>query len=387
MPINTVIRNKRKELELTQEQIADYLGVSAPAVNKWEKGVTFPDISLLSPLARMLKIDLNTLLCFEENLTSTEITKFGLDIVHCIEKEGFESGFKMANDKIKEYPNCAALIESIATFLEGSLMIYGSKLPNKTYYEEKIFSLYERVAACDDEKIRNKALYMLVSKYITKEDYEKAQQMLDLLPERTALDKKQLQATLLKKRDKPEAAAEIMGRKLLSEINEVQMTIFSLVDSELALGNYEKAEKLSDVLRELVKQFDLWNYNALVVPLLIASHKKDVPETISILRSILEMLLKPWVPQNSFLYSYLKNPAKKSTDATSDATTGATADASTGSTADATQPKSNDFGTKMLPSLLTDLETNSDYDFLRSDGEFMGLIQEYTKKCCTQASL
>lgn len=38
MKINQVIREKRKELSLTQEQIADYLGVSTPAVSKWEKG-------------------------------------------------------------------------------------------------------------------------------------------------------------------------------------------------------------------------------------------------------------------------------------------------------------------------------------------------------------
>lgn len=40
MKINQVIREKRKELSLTQEQIADYLGVSTPAVSKWEKGVS-----------------------------------------------------------------------------------------------------------------------------------------------------------------------------------------------------------------------------------------------------------------------------------------------------------------------------------------------------------
>jgi transcriptional regulator with XRE-family HTH domain len=40
MPINQVIREKRKELGFTQEQVADYLGVSAPAVNKWESGVS-----------------------------------------------------------------------------------------------------------------------------------------------------------------------------------------------------------------------------------------------------------------------------------------------------------------------------------------------------------
>lgn len=37
MKINQIIREKRKELSLTQEQIAELLGVSTPAVNKWEK--------------------------------------------------------------------------------------------------------------------------------------------------------------------------------------------------------------------------------------------------------------------------------------------------------------------------------------------------------------
>lgn len=37
MKINQIIREKRKELSLTQEQIAEFLGVSTPAVNKWEK--------------------------------------------------------------------------------------------------------------------------------------------------------------------------------------------------------------------------------------------------------------------------------------------------------------------------------------------------------------
>ena len=40
MKINQVIREKRKEQNLTQEQVGEYLGVSTPAVNKWEKGVS-----------------------------------------------------------------------------------------------------------------------------------------------------------------------------------------------------------------------------------------------------------------------------------------------------------------------------------------------------------
>lgn len=38
MKLPQVIREKRKQLNLTQEQVARYLGVTAPAVNKWEKG-------------------------------------------------------------------------------------------------------------------------------------------------------------------------------------------------------------------------------------------------------------------------------------------------------------------------------------------------------------
>ena len=39
MPMNIVIQEKRRELGLTQEQLAQFLGVSTPAVSKWEKGV------------------------------------------------------------------------------------------------------------------------------------------------------------------------------------------------------------------------------------------------------------------------------------------------------------------------------------------------------------
>ena len=62
MQIKDRIRQKRKELGYTQEQVAARLGVTAPAVNKWESGMTYPDITLLPPLARLLQTDLNTLL-------------------------------------------------------------------------------------------------------------------------------------------------------------------------------------------------------------------------------------------------------------------------------------------------------------------------------------
>ena len=61
MRMNEVILEKRKALNMTQEQMADCLGVTAPAVHKWEKGISFPDVTILPALARLLKIDLHTL--------------------------------------------------------------------------------------------------------------------------------------------------------------------------------------------------------------------------------------------------------------------------------------------------------------------------------------
>lgn len=40
MNLGEVIRTYRKEKQMTQEEMAGYLGVTAPAVNKWEKGVS-----------------------------------------------------------------------------------------------------------------------------------------------------------------------------------------------------------------------------------------------------------------------------------------------------------------------------------------------------------
>lgn len=40
MVISQIIREKRKQLGLTQENVAEYLGVSTPAVSKWENGVS-----------------------------------------------------------------------------------------------------------------------------------------------------------------------------------------------------------------------------------------------------------------------------------------------------------------------------------------------------------
>ena len=74
MQIGETIRRCRKSKNMTQEEMAGRLGVTAPAVNKWENGNSLPDITLLSPIARLLGISVDTLLSFRERLTPAEIS-------------------------------------------------------------------------------------------------------------------------------------------------------------------------------------------------------------------------------------------------------------------------------------------------------------------------
>ena len=57
-----VIRRLREDQHLTQEELAQRIHVSGKAVSKWETGQGFPDVSLLEPLAKALRISVLELL-------------------------------------------------------------------------------------------------------------------------------------------------------------------------------------------------------------------------------------------------------------------------------------------------------------------------------------
>jgi len=66
-----LIRALRREMNLTQRELAEKLFLSAKTVSKWECGQGCPDVSLLGELSRILGVNLNHLLAGE--LTGNEI--------------------------------------------------------------------------------------------------------------------------------------------------------------------------------------------------------------------------------------------------------------------------------------------------------------------------
>ena len=80
----------RKEAGMTQEEMANRLGVTTPAVNKWENSNSKPDIELLAPIARLLDISLDTLLSYHEYLSDTEIKEIIRKMDRMSSEEGYE---------------------------------------------------------------------------------------------------------------------------------------------------------------------------------------------------------------------------------------------------------------------------------------------------------
>ncbi len=60
--IGKFINNCRKDKGLTQEQLAEKLGVTSKSISRWENGNTMPDYSLLKDLCNELNINVNELL-------------------------------------------------------------------------------------------------------------------------------------------------------------------------------------------------------------------------------------------------------------------------------------------------------------------------------------
>ena len=72
--IGKFIFELRKEKKMTQQELADKIGVTDRAISKWENGRGMPDLSLMKPLCEILGITLNELIS-GERIEKKEIQK------------------------------------------------------------------------------------------------------------------------------------------------------------------------------------------------------------------------------------------------------------------------------------------------------------------------
>jgi len=87
LDINEHIKRLRKAKNITQEKLAEHLNVSIQAVSKWERGETFPDISMIIPLASYFGVSTDELLGVDAAKSEARIQEY-LDEYHQLSTQG-----------------------------------------------------------------------------------------------------------------------------------------------------------------------------------------------------------------------------------------------------------------------------------------------------------
>ena len=125
MNIGIKIKKFRHERDLTQEQLAEYLYVSVPAVSQWESGKTVPDVTTLLALANFFDVTLDELFDRAPKEKEKEMEKY-----YALDKEYSNQGnvknlLSLWREASQKYPGDFNCLIKLAYSLEGTVYIGG----------------------------------------------------------------------------------------------------------------------------------------------------------------------------------------------------------------------------------------------------------------------
>jgi len=157
--IANIITKRRRDKGITQEDLAEYMGVSKAAVSKWEKGQSYPDITLLPHLAAYFNISIDELLGYTPQLTPDEIQKLCRELSSEITNKPFDEVMLRCGELIKKYHSCFPFLFQVAALLIN----HHAAFSEGQWIEaiDKAKGLFERIVAeCDEVILARDALNM-----------------------------------------------------------------------------------------------------------------------------------------------------------------------------------------------------------------------------------
>lgn len=276
MQIGEVIRKHRKNKNLTQEEMANRLGVTAPAVNKWENGNSLPDIMLLAPIARLLGVSIDTLLTFHEELDIEEVYSLIREADTIFKDKEYEEGFQWVKKKLELYPNCENLHLRMAQILDAQRLV--KNISNLESYSDFILSCYIRVLSSKEEDIRYSAADSLFGFYLRQENYEKAEEYLAYFSKQNP-ERKRKQAEIYSKTNRVIDAYRSYEEMLFSGYQIINMVLTNIYMLAMQENDTKKAHFIVDKQMRLANVFDMGKYHECSPKLDLAIVEKDI-ETI-----------------------------------------------------------------------------------------------------------
>lgn len=238
--LGSVIYKKRKEKKLTQEELAEHLGVSKPAVSKWESGQSYPDITLLPVIASYFNISLDELMGYDPQMVGADIRKLYLSLAEDFASQPFEQVYRRCLEICHQYYACWELLYQMGTLLLNHANLAPGKEQTVAAVQDAI-QLFRRVRTeCANLHLARQALYMEAACHIALGDPVEAIDLLEDTQKPEASPLSLLAVAYQMKGDAGKATA-LLQRTVYQGLMTVMGDLGGLVS--LYAGQPEKAEE------------------------------------------------------------------------------------------------------------------------------------------------
>ena len=150
--------NLRKERKITQENLANYLGVTKAAVSKWELNQSYPDITLLPIIASYFDISIDDLLGYEPFMDDDEVRELYSKLIKEFSTEKFNIVYEKCIKYEKKYYNCYFLQFHLGLLYCNHAYLAEDEVKMMAVYEHaaEVFTRIER--SCKNANLAKEAL-------------------------------------------------------------------------------------------------------------------------------------------------------------------------------------------------------------------------------------
>lgn len=154
---NTICRLRRKK-GVTQETLADFIGVTKASVSKWETGSTLPDIQVLPLLAVFFEVTVDELVGYVPMLSREQIRFHYQRLAGCFAARPFAEVKEEWEDMVRKYYSCYPFLLQMAVLLLNHLDRAGEGQEREEAYQT-VFKLCDHILEdCRDARICRNAM-------------------------------------------------------------------------------------------------------------------------------------------------------------------------------------------------------------------------------------
>ncbi len=123
------IRLLRKKNDVTQDKLADHLGVTPQAVSRWESGVCYPDMNYLPSIADYFSVTMDDLLCYTGVQKASRVKEYLAEVEHLLDRDRVTDALEVLRRAMADIPSDHSLqleAAGVLSLYAGMLMDSGS---------------------------------------------------------------------------------------------------------------------------------------------------------------------------------------------------------------------------------------------------------------------